>query len=268
MGAESGTLTISGVIRQIGGGTYDLVSKPQTSTSARVVFAGANTWDGFMSLMSGTSVFSSLNSVRTDPTLGTVRSPSSNMGAPTTVDKGYIYFNNNNEAASLVYTGTGEVTDRTVVLMAGNSNSFIEQSGSGLLKFISDLKNFGTSSNTLYLQGSTAGAGEISGSITNPDSGFLTLVKQGTGRWTISGSNSYSGTTTISDGTLGLGHASALGSSGDIVFSGGTLQFGAANTSDYASRIVSSGSAIALDTNGQDVTFAGTLAASNTGGLI
>jgi autotransporter-associated beta strand protein len=281
------------------------------------------------------------------------------MGAPSTVANGNIYFNNSNEAASLVYTGLGEATDRTVVLLAGNSNSFIEQSGSGLLKFVSDLRNVGPTSNTLYLQGSTTGAGEISGSITNPNSGFLTLVKQGTGRWTISGSNSYTGetkisggalvlggsnalagggsvrfsggtlsfgtsgadyfnsitmssgtavvfdsggnsgtwsgsidatncggltkrgagllmlsgnntytgTTTISSGTLGLGHASALGGGGGIVFSGGVLQFGAANTGDYASRIAGSGSAMALDTNGRDVTFSGSLAASNTGGL-
>jgi autotransporter-associated beta strand protein len=106
----------------------------------------------------------------------------------------------------------------------------------------------------------------FSGSLAASNTGGLT--KLGAGILTLSGSNAYTGMTTIGAGTIGLGHADALAGGGGIVFSGGTLQFGTANTSDYASRIVGSGSAIAIDTNGQDVTFAGTLAASNTGGLI
>ncbi|MEI6712446.1 MAG: autotransporter-associated beta strand repeat-containing protein [Verrucomicrobiota bacterium] len=97
--------------------------------------------------------------------------------------------------------------------------------------------------------------------------GTGTLLKKGAGVLTLTGNNTYTGNTILSVGTLNLGVANALGGGGNIVFSGGTLQFSAANTADYATRIISSASRIALDTNGQDVTFNGVLPSSNTGGL-
>jgi autotransporter-associated beta strand protein len=93
------------------------------------------------------------------------------------------------------------------------------------------------------------------------------LTKAGVGSLLLSGSNSYTGTTTLNAGVLTIGNANALGSSGDITFSGGTLQYGTGNTTDFSSRIKGSGSAIIIDTNNNNVTFATALAATNTGGL-
>ncbi len=51
------------------------------------------------------------------------------------------------------------------------------------------------------------------------------LVKQGTGTWTLSGSNSYSGGTTINAGTISISANNGLGSAdGGLTFGGGTLQ--------------------------------------------
>ncbi len=108
---------------------------------------------------------------------------------------------------------------------------------------------------------------DYGGSISNDIGGGLGLMLN-SGTLTLTGSNTYSGTTAINGGVLGLGAANAIGGAGNIVFGGGTLQFSASNVGDYAARIKDSGSAIALDTNGRIVTFAGTIDSTNTGGLV
>ncbi len=94
------------------------------------------------------------------------------------------------------------------------------------------------------------------------------LVKSGAGRLTLSGSNSYTGTTTLAGGTIEVGSADALAGTDTITFSGGTLRYTAASSAvDLAAKIGDSGSAIRIDTNGEDVAFAGSIAATNSGGF-
>ena len=156
--------------------------------------------------------------------------------------------------------------------------------------------------NTLTLR-SGVRSGETTGlliQVTGTVSGSGGVVVNGTAggsRVLMSGNNSYSGGTTISTGVLAVGSSTALGtgflaitpsgtgdldlsgqalqvgdlsgnSSAVITFGGGTLQYSASNTQDYSSRITTSGSAIAIDTNGQTVTFAAAIDSSNTGGLM
>ena len=93
---------------------------------------------------------------------------------------------------------------------------------------------------------------------------ILKLIKQGTGTLTLSGNNTYTGGTEINAGTLRLGSANAIGSTGTITFGGGTLQFSSANTTDYSSRFSTAASqAYKIDTNGQNVTLASALTSSD-----
>ena len=99
----------------------------------------------------------------------------------------------------------------------------------------------------------------------------LGLTKLGNNTLTLGGTNSYTGGTTISAGTLSLGSSSAVGSSGTISMNGGTLQFSASNTTDYSTRLkIEDGKTANFDTNGQDVIFANALSVGTlgTGGLI
>lgn len=93
----------------------------------------------------------------------------------------------------------------------------------------------------MTIQGSTSGTGEIAGLIPNAGASAITsLTKAGTGTWTLSGANSYSGITTINGGTLqvttlanintnsSIGRGSAAGSAADWVFGGGTLLYNTA----------------------------------------
>ncbi|MEI6239143.1 MAG: autotransporter-associated beta strand repeat-containing protein [Planctomycetia bacterium] len=113
----------------------------------------------------------------------------------------------------------------------------------------------------------SAGDRTSSTAIADTSNGSLALVKLGPNVLTLSGSNSYTGVTSINAGILSLGTSSALAGGGNIAFSGGSLRFSASNTQDYSGRIKSSGSAVSIDTNSQPVTFGSALDSTNTGGL-
>jgi fibronectin-binding autotransporter adhesin len=95
----------------------------------------------------------------------------------------------------------------------------------------------------------------------------LGLVKTGTSMLILGGANTYSGTTTLANGTIRLASANALGGGGSLSFTGGTLQYTGSNTADYASRIKGSSGAIRIDPNGQSITYAGSIDSTNSGGL-
>ena len=119
---------------------------------------------------------------------------------------------------------------------------------------------------TLTVNG--AGATNISGVIGNGGATAVALTKAGTGTLAVSGSNTYTGVTTINGGTLAANSSTALGVGGNISFTGGTLKYSAASaTQDWGARIKNSSSAIKLDLNAQNVTLAGVMDSSNNAGL-
>lgn len=209
----NGTLVVAGMISGAGFGLNKAGAGP-------MVFSGANTYTGPTAIQAGTLKVGTLNSVAG----GTA---SSNLGAPTTVADGTIGIGAT-AAGSLVYTGAGETTDRVINLAGTTFGVTLDQSGSGLLKFTSNLTATGAGSKTLTLQGSTAGTGEISGIIAdNSGVNKTSLTKQGTGTWTLSGAsvNTYTGTTAVNRGTLALDYAN-LATPTDLINSGSVLNLG------------------------------------------
>jgi fibronectin-binding autotransporter adhesin len=154
-------------------------------------------------------------------------------------------------------TSTGGLTINNGTLRIGNGGSTgsytgdtVVQSGA-LLAF--------ARSNAYTHGGVISGAGNVS--------------KLNGGAVTLTGSNSYSGNTTLFDGALVAGHANALGT-GNIIFSSGggnagTIRYTAASAgTDWASRIQNSTGTIRLDTDGNNVNLAGTIDSSNVNGLV
>jgi autotransporter-associated beta strand protein len=83
-------------------------------------------------------------------------------------------------------------------------------------------------SGTSVLTLNGANGGTVSGTITNGGTANLALTKSGAGTWTLTGANEYTGTTTISGGTLALsGGNNRLATTGPVNFSAaGTLDVG------------------------------------------
>ncbi len=74
---------------------------------------------------------------------------------------------------------------------------------------------------TLTLQGSNTGNNSIGGIITN-GTATLNIAKSGTGTWILANTNSYTGSTALSNGSLILGAAGAV-SGGTLTVTGGSL---------------------------------------------
>lgn len=276
--AAAGTYTYSAIITDSTGAGGGSVSFKHTGTPSTILeLTGNNTYSGMSVVDNGSFLrVSSLNSVFTNPALGTVHSASSSLGAPTTVANGTIHLGtggstaqsgigNTFQAAGLIYTGTGETTDRVISLNDGGTSgtpSILDQSGTGHLKFInpfSSLDNRGPK--TLELRGSTAGTAELAGSIA--DSGNnLKLNKTGTGTWVLSGpNNSYAGVTTINGGTLRFAKQGSLYNNTPaswlktniIVNTGGTLAFNVGGTNEFTNSDVTtllSNLAVGINNNG------------------
>ncbi len=183
--------------------------------------SGDNTYTGPTILEGGTLSVASLNNVVNGQA-------SSSLGAPTDVEAGEIVMGSGDGACSLVYTGAGETCDRVINLAGKASTVTFDQSGTGPLKLTSAFVISGYGANkTVVLKGDTAGTGEMAGNIVNPydRAGIATtaLAKAGSGAWTLSGKNSYTGPTTVTQGTLSLANVRSLGPATDVSVSDGAI---------------------------------------------
>ncbi len=175
---------------------------------------------------------------------------------------------NSYSGGTVINTGTLRIT-ADAVLGTGNTITF---AGTGTLQAANNLVlsanrqiMVSPGAATLNSQNFTfAVPGTISGT------GALTIAGGTSGVVALSGNNTYNGGTYINSGELGLYSTTAIPSGGTIAFGGGALQFTASNNNsptDYSGSIFNSTGAIAIDTNGQNVTFASQLNSSNFGGL-
>jgi fibronectin-binding autotransporter adhesin len=154
-------------------------------------------------------------------------------------------------------TSTGGLTINNGTVRIGNNGTTGSYSGDTVVESGAVLAF--ARSNAYTHGGSISGAGNV--------------TKVNAGDVTLTGSNSYSGATTLFEGSLVAGHANAFGSGGNITFNGGaadgTIRYTAASAgTDWATRFRSTnGADIRLDTAGNNVNLAGTIDSSNTNGL-
>ncbi|WP_183061675.1 fibronectin-binding autotransporter adhesin ShdA [Salmonella enterica] len=138
-------------------------------------------------------------------------------------------------------TGEGQIvksgSDELIVTGDNNYSGGTTISGGTLTADHADSLGSGDIDNSGVLQ---VGEGELKNTL----SGSGSLVKTGTGELTLSGDNSYSGATTISDGTLIAANVNALGS-GNIDNSG-TLMLDANGAFELANITTHSGATTAL----------------------
>ncbi len=154
----------------------------------------------------------------------------------TTVNAGTLQFA---KEVSLYNNSTASWTATNIVVASGATAAFnVGGTGEFTSANIDTLKALGTASggfksgSTLGLDTTNASGGNFTyaSTIANPNSGnnVLGLTKLGAGTLTLTGSNTYSGTTTINSGTLKLDSAGSTtarlaSTSGITINSGGTL---------------------------------------------
>lgn len=125
----------------------------------------------------------------------------SSLGQPMTVEDGTIHLGGGNTPGRIVYRGTGDTTDR-VIDMAGTTGWItLSHEGTGPLVY-SNLTVSTPGAKILYMLGNSTSTAEIVAAVVNSSSGNTTVEKQNTTTWILSGNNTYSGNTTVQDGTL------------------------------------------------------------------
>ena len=162
-------------------------------------------------------------------------------------------------------SGNNTLSGRMTVTVGGNQARV--RSDAGLLTLAGPISTDATSPRNFYLQGN--GNGVVSGVIADNASnsaGKMNLFKEGNGTWTLEGANTYTGSTTISAGTLKLDQvaSTAVASaaianytfdnvSGATVVNSGTGGAGMNGTLVNGATIVSGGrfgNALSLASNG------------------
>ncbi len=205
-----------------GGGAF-LIKKCGTGV---LQLSGKNSYTGQTIIEAGSLRVSSLNSF----TKGMGKA-SSSLGTPMDIEAGEIVMGDEGKDAecALIYTGTGETSDRTMNLAGKKASVMFDQAGSGLLKLTSAFVVSGYGANkTVTLKGDTQGRGELAGAITNPHDragkAVTAVTKSGTGMWTLSGINTYTGPTTVDQGALVIAQPSSLPSNTEVsIASGATV---------------------------------------------
>ena len=118
----------------------------------------------------------------------------------------------------LAYIGAGETTDRTFCLTnfstsVADTTARLSQRGTGdwTVGGVIDLVKPGKT-DTLILENDTEFAATLANPLADGEGGMLAVTKTGTGTWTISGENTYTGATTLEGGTLALDASQTIAS--------------------------------------------------------
>jgi len=277
----AGTITVNGgTIDSTVGASYGFNSRAIAVTGSGAVFrnnsAGTQltlsnlSGTGAVTLASGSAGALFVASSGNTYSGGTILKPGASVAY--TADGGFGTGLLTIEGGSLrSSTGGGARTISNTVSLAGNVGFIAAGSGQTdqSLLFTGSMTIVGATRTVDVVHANPASGTTgiyFNGPIGDGGNGFG-LVKTGTSMLVLGGANTYSGTTTLADGTLRLANASALGGGGNLSFTGGTLQYTASNTADYASRIKGSTAAIRIDPNGQSITYAGSIDSTNSGGL-
>ncbi len=244
-----------------------------TKNSAGVVsFAGTNTFANNWTLRNGSLRAESNNAFGTGQMR--VEGGATNFGAAEftgniTIASSFLMSGRQlaaNDAPHLNnISGNNTVTGAITLTTGGNQYNF--GSADGQLTIASNITGTSPVTGARFLKFLGAGNGLVSGNISNGAAEF-TVVKLGAGTWTFIGTNTYTGGTSINEGTLAF-TSGALGSTGSITFAGNsTLQWSGTNTQDISSRLVmTNGVTATLDTLGNNVILATGIGGDTSGSL-
>ena len=176
---------ISGVgnVRQFGG--------PDSS----ITLTAANDYTGVTEIVGGTLVATSIADYNAPSSIGAAGAP---FASQLVLSGG----------GTLSYTGPAASIDREFTL--GNGGGTISSDGTGPLDFNSTFPNEGAGeqeeTRVLTLAGSSSGINIMNPPIPDGLNAMHAVTKTGTTTWSLTGENTYTGPTTVEEGTLILGN--------------------------------------------------------------
>jgi len=155
-----------------------------------------------------------------------------------------------NSRSTLRYLGSGDSTDRSFTIngTAADDYATLDASGTGAVSFTNAASPaYGTvdQTRTLILAGANTGNNTLAAGIANNGTGAVSVTKSGGGKWVLSGSNTYTGNTTVDAGTLDLASTSSM-------------KFVIGATSDVNNRITGAGAVSLAGIFDFDLSSAGT----------
>ncbi len=224
----------------------------------------ANNFTGGVSVNNGTL---SINSI-------------SNAGSPSALGQGAtitLGINAANTSGTLQFTGaSGGASSRNINIIGLSANTnggIIENTVVGQALTLSGTVSGSIGPGTApLLQLVGAGNGVLSGVISD-GTNDLKIVKAGTGTWTFSNTNSYSGGTVLSGGVLSvaaIGNGGANGNLGaatnaatNLVFDGGTLRYTGATASTDRNFTITAGKTATVEVTTNNLTVAGASTATS-----
>ena len=263
----TGTLTLTGADTYTGGnnvsaGTLDvenggsITSLTAKGTGTNAFAAGTTltlglggatgfTGDNLTSIIAD-STFAGTNTLRLNTAGGSVSSPAAIGGSLALVKVGVntltltgsdTYTGGTNVSAGVLEVGPGSYVALTNN-SSGTANTNLVASGAALAFDLGGTTGFSTTqlqaalADTNFSSGSLLGLFATGGNYAygNTITGSFGVLTGGANTLTLSGSNTYTGGTNVSAGTLMVGNAAALGT-GNIVISGGTLDTAGYNVS-------------------------------------
>ncbi|MDX1948441.1 MAG: LamG-like jellyroll fold domain-containing protein [Pirellulaceae bacterium] len=200
----SGTLTYAGIIANNTGGTGALT----VSGAGTLSLTGLNTYTGITTILGVLEVTSLDNG-------GTASGVGASSSAATSLVLGGA------TAGTLRYTGSTASTDRLFTI--ANAAATLDASGTGPLSFTNTgtIAISGGTVHTLTLTGTNTGENSFAPILAN-GAGATSLVKANSGTWALTAANTYTGSTSVSTGTL-LIHGSTSATSAVSVATGATL---------------------------------------------
>jgi autotransporter-associated beta strand protein len=224
--AGNGDITITGNFLGAGAGVHQLSKR---GTGIFILGGSAGTFTGRTAIQQGTLSVSSLGALNASSTAAI------EIGGP-----GGTNLPAQTVTSTLKYTGVGESSARSFSLVGTTGGAIILSSGTGALTLSGNFSSTGTGAKTLTLGGSNEGNNAITGVINDNSGTHLTSVtKIGSGTWQLSGANTFTGITTVTNGTLKIqdtfsaGSRNVLPNAGQIIFNSHAFTNSAGGVFEY-----------------------------------